>query len=68
MIRVPTLLISPLNDPFLPRRALPSPAQLSPAIRFETPADGGHVGFVAGPWPGRLDWLPRRLIAFFSQE
>ena len=58
MIRVPTLLISPLNDPFLPRRALPSPAQLSPVIRFETPADGGHVGFVAGPWPGRLDWLP----------
>ncbi len=65
-IRVPTLLLNALNDPFLPVWALPQAAELSAAIRQETPRDGGHVGFVNGVWPGRLDWLPRRLLAFFA--
>jgi predicted alpha/beta-fold hydrolase len=27
---------------------------------------GGHAGFVSGPFPGHLDWLPQRLLAFFG--
>lgn len=65
-IRVPTLLLVARNDPFVPPAALPRGDELAPAVQFETPAGGGHVGFLAGPWPGHLGWLPRRLHAFFA--
>jgi len=65
-IRVPTLLLNALNDPFLPAQALPRTVELADAVCQETPRDGGHVGFVSGRWPGRLDWLPQRLLAFFA--
>jgi hypothetical protein len=64
-IRVPTLLLAAGNDPFVPPAALPAPAELSPAVRLECPAEGGHVGFPLGPWPGHLGWLPARLLASF---
>lgn len=67
-IRVPTLVLNSRNDPFLPAAALPSPAQVSPQVHLELPGEGGHVGFVAGTLPGRLDWLPHRLLHFFRNE
>jgi predicted alpha/beta-fold hydrolase len=66
-IRVPTLVINALNDPFLPGRHLPGPERVSSDVTLEYPETGGHVGFVTGPFPGRYDWLPRRILAFFSQ-
>jgi predicted alpha/beta-fold hydrolase len=66
-IRVPTLVINALNDPFLPGRHLPRPEQVSPEVTLEFPQTGGHVGFTTGPFPGHYDWLPRRILAFFSQ-
>jgi len=66
-IEVPTLLLNARNDPFLPGGSLPRPQEVSPAVRCEFPEEGGHVGFVGGPFPGRLDWLPRRLTAFFAE-
>jgi hypothetical protein len=67
-IGVPTLLLNARNDPFLPPSILPGPADVSPSVRLEQPREGGHAGFVAGAWPGRLDWLPQRLLRFFAQE
>ena len=64
-IAVPTLMINARNDPFLPAAALPQPRELSPAITAEFPPTGGHVGFVTGAFPGRLDWLPQRILDFF---
>jgi len=64
-IRVPTLVLNARNDPFLPGRHLPRAAP--PCVTLEYPATGGHVGFVTGPFPGRYEWLPRRILAFFSQ-
>jgi predicted alpha/beta-fold hydrolase len=64
-IRVPTLVLNARNDPFLPGRYLPRAAP--PCVTLEYPATGGHVGFVTGPFPGRYEWLPRRILAFFSQ-
>jgi uncharacterized protein len=66
-IRVPTLVLNARNDPFLPARVLPTPAQVSAAVTLEYPAQGGHVGFVGGRFPGNLQWLPGRLLAFFAQ-
>ena len=64
-IAVPTLAVNPKNDPFLPAHHLPSAAEVSPCVRLEQPAGGGHVGFVSGDFPGNLDWLPQRLLHFF---
>jgi len=65
-IRVPTLLLNARDDPFLPDVALPRPEDVSRAVTLEFPAHGGHVGFVTSPFPGRIEWLPRRLMAFFQ--
>lgn len=65
-IAVPTLILNPRNDPFLPPEALPKAYEVSRAVTLEQPAEGGHVGFVVGAWPGRIDWLPRRLVRFFT--
>lgn len=67
-IRLPALVLNALNDPFLPRQALPSPPETAASVILDYPAAGGHVGFVAGPFPGHLDWLPQRLIAFFDAQ
>ena len=63
-ITVPTLVLNARNDPFLPGIYLPSSA--APCVTLDFPEHGGHVGFAAGGPPGRLDWLPRRLIAFLE--
>lgn len=65
-IAVPTLLINARNDPFLPAAALPGAHEVSPFVQLETPANGGHVGFVSGRFPGHPRWLPHRLLRFFA--
>lgn len=67
-IAIPTLVINARNDPFLPARALPSPDEVTPAVTLEQPATGGHVAFPSGPFPGNLDWLPRRLMQHFDTQ
>ncbi|HVE48142.1 MAG TPA: alpha/beta fold hydrolase [Casimicrobiaceae bacterium] len=67
-IAVPTLVLNARNDPFIPASSLPNSSDVSSAVLLEQPAGGGHTGFLTGPAPGRLDWLPRRLIAFFRGE
>ena len=67
-ITAPTLIINAKNDPFLPASALPTVADISPAITIEQPETGGHVSFPSGPFPGNLDWLPRRLMQYFDTQ
>ncbi len=65
-IAVPTIVVNARNDPFLPASALPGPAEVSPAVTLEQPETGGHVAFPSGPFPGNIDWLPARLLDFFT--
>lgn len=67
-IAIPALVVNPKNDPFLPAHYLPSQAEAGPKVLLEQPAQGGHVGFVSGPFPGNLDWLPQRLLHYFLFE
>ena len=67
-IRVPTLVLNPRDDPFMPEAALPTEREVSPAVKLEFPDRGGHVGFVAGPFPGHIEWLPQRLLHFFENH
>lgn len=64
-ISVPTLLINARNDPFLPGHFLPEPQHVSRYITLEFPDTGGHVGFPVGTFPGRINWLPSRIIEYF---
>jgi predicted alpha/beta-fold hydrolase len=67
-IRVPTLLLNAKNDPFVPAASLPTAADVSPCVVLEQPEAGGHCGFVTGSFPGNLNWLPQRLLAFFDEH
>lgn len=63
-ITVPTLVLNARNDPFLPACHLPTSA--SPEVVLEYPAEGGHVGFAVGAFPGSNAWLPRKIIHFLT--
>lgn len=63
-ITVPTLVLNARNDPFLPAHYLP--AKAAPAVTLEYPEHGGHVGFSVGPFPGKLNWLPQRMVRFLE--
>ncbi len=67
-ICTPTLVLNARNDPFLPEAALPGPEYGNPSIHLHQPAQGGHVSFVTGTWPGNLGWLPRRIETFFTSR
>lgn len=66
-VRLPTLVLNAKNDPFLPARHLPRPQEVAAAVLLEQPDEGGHVGFAGGAFPGNIDWLPQRLLAFFGE-
>lgn len=65
-IAVPTLVLNARNDPFIPEPSLPGSHDCSPSVTLHQPAEGGHVGFVTGGFPGHLGWLPIRLARFFE--
>jgi predicted alpha/beta-fold hydrolase len=71
-ITVSTLLLSALDDPFLPREVLDdvrSVARGNEALHVEFVERGGHVGFIAGRVPWRpVYYLERRLGEFFAQH
>ena len=67
-VGLPTLVLNAKNDPFLPARHLPRPPEVSALVLLEQPDEGGHVGFPSGTFPGNLDWLPQRLLAFFNEH
>ena len=66
-IRIPALVLNARNDPFLPEADLLAVTRAAaPDVVLEFPRNGGHCGFLTGPFPGRHDWLPRRLLRFLS--
>lgn len=79
-IRVPTLLLSAEDDPFLPVAVLSdvrNAAAGNPYLHLEFVHRGGHVGFVSGRLPWRpfyygewraIDFLARRLEATDARE
>ena len=69
-IRVPTLLLSAEDDPFLPRRVLDQVRAIAGENRnlhLRFTRFGGHVGFLSGSIPFRpVYWAEERLMAFFD--
>ncbi len=77
-IRVPTLIITSEDDPFIPVGPFGDPAVAgNPAIRLLVTRHGGHCGFVSrptrsnGPARGAADdgyWAERMVVAFAAQQ
>jgi predicted alpha/beta-fold hydrolase len=67
-IRIPTLLLNALNDPFIPAHSLPQPGTVGPLVSLWQPRHGGHVGFSQGPWPGQLRSLPEAVAGWLAGQ
>lgn len=69
-VGIPALLIHAANDPFLPGDDLPYQDMLkSPNIKLLLTEDGGHLGFVSGPWPWKPErWLEKTIVRFLSEK
>lgn len=67
-IRLPTLLLSAVDDPFLPPAVLDevrAAAARNPHLSLEFTPHGGHVGFVGGKWPWRPEYYAERRVCDF---
>lgn len=65
-IKIPSLLVSASDDPFLGDKCYPhQEADASEHFFFENPAHGGHVGFVS---PGNVYWSESRALAFIHER
>ncbi|MGE4240865.1 YheT family hydrolase [Ramlibacter sp.] len=57
-IRIPALALNARNDPFVPAQSLPHAGDVSESVTLWQPAEGGHVGFPSGRWPGHVNAMP----------
>jgi predicted alpha/beta-fold hydrolase len=65
-VRVPLLLLSAEDDPFIPARTLPRSAPQQ--VTLEVWPRGGHLGFVEGrPWRPRF-YAERRAVEFLAAQ
>ena len=71
-ISIPTLLLSSLDDPFLPPSVLDDVraiARRNPCLKLEFSPRGGHVGFVAGRNPLRPQYYAEwRACEFLAKQ
>ena len=68
-IRVPFLLITAQNDPFVPYEAIRAAGvERNPAIRFVAPEHGGHCGFVSRHGGTERFWAEARVVDFCVEQ
>ncbi|KAB7881915.1 hydrolase [Poseidonibacter ostreae] len=66
-IRINTLLIYALDDPFMNKDILPLKEELSNNCTFELYENGGHLGFIEGSIFNPKYMLERRIIEYFKE-
>ena len=69
-IRLPTLILTARDDPFIPYHIFEESAiQNNPAIHFVAPRYGGHCGFLQSPQPDEdLFWAENRILEFIHHH
>ena len=67
-IRIPALALNALNDPFIPAWSLPRTAEVASSVTLWQPAQGGHVGFPSGAFPGDVRAMPEAVAGFFTHH
>lgn len=64
-IKIKTLLIHTLDDPFMTQEVLPAKDELSSFVRLEVHKKGGHLGFISGSIIKPVYWLDDRIVSYF---
>jgi predicted alpha/beta-fold hydrolase len=67
-IRIPSLALNALNDPFIPAASLPRAEEVGRFVELWQPPTGGHVGFPQGPWPCHVQWMPRAVAGWLLRH
>lgn len=68
LIRVPTLLLHAIDDPFMYPTTVPSEDELPSCVVLELSEKGGHVGFVSGSSPLSAQYpIDQRIIEWLGQ-
>lgn len=67
-IRVPTLVVHALDDPFMFPNTAPSSTEISDQVTLELSRRGGHVGFIGGSSCRPIFWLEQRIPAYLEQH
>jgi len=68
-IKLPSLLITSVDDPFLSESCIPiNEARSNDQVKLEVTKHGGHVGYNSNFDNGSGFWLERRIIEFFNLE
>ena len=67
-IRIPALLVNARNDPFLSSTCFPQEiAEQHEYLHLETPASGGHVGFIRRA-KDQTYWMELRALEFIREQ
>ncbi len=67
-IRVPTLIMNSLDDPFLDKKSFPGPKEVSEMVELEYLKKGGHAGFIIGNAWKKFSFIETRIPEFFRKQ
>jgi predicted alpha/beta-fold hydrolase len=68
-LRIPALVLNAANDPFVPAASLPpGPGPLGRFVTLWRPAQGGHVGFPRGGFPGHVLAMPQAVAGWLAEH
>ncbi|AWB68428.1 hydrolase [Saccharobesus litoralis] len=68
-IQRPTLILHAKDDPFLSATCIPSSKELSHRVTYELSEFGGHVGYVNGESPLKVEyWLEQRSLQYIANH
>jgi predicted alpha/beta-fold hydrolase len=65
-IKIPTLIIHSLDDPFMGAEVLPKRDEVSKSVTLEISQRGGHVGFISGSFLKPEYWLEKKIVEYFK--
>ena len=67
-IKIPTVIIHALDDPFMTPKILPTKDELSKYVQLNISKHGGHVGFVNGTIFRPEYWLEERIVRYLMKQ
>lgn len=67
-IKVKTLIIHSLDDPFMSENILPYKDEYSKSVELEITKNGGHLGFINGTICKLDYYLEKRVVNFFKDD
>jgi predicted alpha/beta-fold hydrolase len=67
-IKIATVIIHALDDPFMTPEILPTKDELSEYVQLNISKHGGHVGFVNGTIFRPKYWLEERIVRYLTKQ